>query len=443
MSKILAIIAEYNPFHNGHLYHLQKSKKELNPDYSVCVMSGNFCERGDTSIIDKWSKAEAALKCGFDLVVELPVLYSISSAENFAEGALKILDAFGNNVILSFGSECGDLSILNNIANILCDEPKEFTTILTHELSKGLSYPKARENALLLYLNDVRKYANILSNPNNILGIEYLKAIKRLKSKVTPYTIKRIDAGYNSLKVKDRLASATAIRNLLKNNEDVRKVASPYVQDASHPHNLRKLNLVTPEKSNDFSYVIKKLMPAPAYNILLDNINHGKMVSDISVFEKEIIYTLRKMSLEEIANLQDVTEGLENSIKQAANSCNNLEDLINSIKSKRYTRSRIQRILLYSILNITKKDIQDSYKVKPYIRVLGVSQKGKTLLSQISNPRSKYPVVTSVKKFMDNNNNKILRNMIEKDILASNMYTLGYEYDSKSNLDYTKKLIIK
>lgn len=408
MSKILAIISEYNPLHNGHLYHLQKSKKELNPDYSVCIMSGNFCERGDTSIIDKWSRAEAALKCGFDLVVELPVLYSISSAENFAEGSLKILDAFGNNVILSFGSECGDLSILNNIANILCDEPKEFTTILTHELSKGLSYPKARENALLLYLNDVRKYANVLSNPNNILGIEYLKAIKKLKSKVKPFTIKRIDAGYNSLKVKDRLASATAIRNLLKNNEDV-----------------------------------KKLMPTPAYNILLDNINHGKMVSNISLFEKEIIYTLRKMSLEEIANLQDVTEGLENSIKQAANSCNNLEDLINSIKSKRYTRSRIQRILIYSILNITKKDIQDSYKVKPYIRVLGVSQKGKTLLSQISNPRSKYPVVTSVKKFMDSNNNKILKNMIEKDILASNIYTLGYEYDSKSNLDYTKKLIIR
>lgn len=408
MSKILAIIAEYNPFHNGHLYHLQKSKKELNPDYSVCVMSGNFCERGDTSIIDKWSKAEAALKCGFDLVIELPVLYSISSAENFAEGALKILNTFGKDVILSFGSECGDIDILNNIANVLCDEPKEFTTILTHELSKGLSYPKARENALLLYLNDVRKYANILSSPNNILGIEYLKAIKKLKSKIIPYTIKRIDSGYNSLKVKDRLASATAIRSLLKNNEDV-----------------------------------KKLMPAPAYNILLDNINHGKMVSDISVFEKEIIYTLRKMSLEEIANLQDVTEGLENSIKQAANSCNNLEDLINSIKSKRYTRSRIQRILLYSILNITKKDIQDSYKVKPYIRVLGVSQKGKILLSQISNPRSKYPVVTSVKKFMDNNNNKILKNMMEKDIFASNIYTLGYEYDSKSNLDYTKKLIIK
>lgn len=407
MSKILAIVAEYNPFHNGHLYQLQKSKKLINPDYSICIMSGNFVQRGDTSIIDKWSKAEAAIKCGMDLVIELPVLYSISSAENFAEGALKILDAFGNDVTISFGSECGDLETLNSIANVLYDEPKEFTTILTHELSKGLSYPKARENALLLYLNDVRKYANVLSDPNNILGIEYLKAIKRLKSKVTPLTIKRIDAGYNSLKIKDRLASATAIRNLIKNNEDV-----------------------------------KKLMPAPSYNILTENIKHGKIVNDFSVFEKEIIYTLRKMSVQEIANLRDVSEGLENLIKQAANSCNNLEDLINSIKSKRYTRSRIQRILLYSILNITKKDIQDSYKIKPYIRVLGASQRGKILLSQISNPKAKYPVITSVKKFMDNNNNKILKNMLEKDILATNLYTLGYEYDSKANLDYTKKLII-
>ncbi len=405
MSKILAIIAEYNPFHNGHLYHLQKSKKDLKPDYSICIMSGSFCERGDTSIIDKWSKTEAALKCGFDMVIELPVLYSISSAENFAEGALKILDAFNGDVTLSFGSECGDLDILNNVANVLYDEPKEYQTILSHELSKGLSYPKARENALLLYLNDIKKYANILSNPNNILGIEYLKAIKNLKSKVKPYTVKRIDAGYNSLKVKDRLASATAIRNLLKENKDV-----------------------------------KKLMPTPSFNILYENINHRKIIKDISVFEKEIIFTLRKMSLKDIANLQDVSEGLENVIKQAANNCNNLEDLINSIKSKRYTRSRIQRILLYSILNITKKDIQDSYKTKPYIRVLGVSDKGKSLLSKLNNP--KYPVITSVKKFIDSNNNKILKNMLEKDILASNIYTLGYENDSKANLDYTKKLII-
>ena len=407
MSKILAVIAEYNPFHNGHLYHLEKSKKIVDPDYSICIMSGNFCQRGDTSIIDKWSKAEIAIKNGFDLVIELPVIYSISSAENFAEGALKILNAF-NNVTLSFGSECGNINVLNKFANILYDEPKEYSTILSHELAKGISYPKARENALMLYLNDVRKYANVLSNSNNILGVEYLKAIKKLRSKVQPITVKRIGTDYNSLKVKDRLASATAIRNLIQNNED-----------------------------------IVKLVPKTSFEILSENMKYGKTVNGLATFEKEIIYTLRKMSVQEIGELQDVSEGLENLIKTAADSCNTLEDLINSIKSKRYTRSRIQRILLYALLDITKKDIQESYKVNPYIRVLGVSNHGKELLSEISKKRSKYPVITSVKKFMDSNSNKVLKNMLSKDILASNIYTLGYDYDSKSNLDYTKKLIIE
>jgi len=361
---------------------------------------------GDTSIIDKWSKAEIALKMGVDLVVELPTIYSISSAENFAEGAIKLLSAFGKDVTLSFGSECGDISALTQIASVLCDEPKEYLTILQHELAKGISYPKARENALMFYLGDVRKYANILSSPNNILGIEYLKAMKKLKSNISAITIKRIGTDYNSVETVENIASATALRKLISSNKD-----------------------------------ISSYLPTFSFDILKNNIKYGKIVNSISCFEREIIYTLRKMSLSDIENLQDVTEGLENSIKSASDSCNNLEDLINSIKSKRYTRSRIQRILLYSLLNITKKDKKDSYKINPYIRVLGVSHRGKNLLSQISENK-KYPVITSVKKFIDNNNNKILKSMLEKDILASNIYTLGYEYDSKANLDYTKKLII-
>ncbi len=360
---------------------------------------------GDTSIIDKWSKAEIALKMGVDLVVELPTIYSISSAENFAEGAIKLLSAFGKDVTLSFGSECGDISALTQIANVLYSEPKEYLTILQHELAKGISYPKARENALMFYLGDVRKYANILSSPNNILGIEYLKAMKKLKSNISAITIKRIGTDYNSVETVENIASATALRKLISSSKD-----------------------------------ISSYLPSPSFDILKNNIKYGKIVNSISCFEREIIYTLRKMSLSDIENLQDVTEGLENSIKSSADSCNNLEDLISLIKSKRYTRSRIQRILLYSILNITKKDIQNSYKVKPYIRILGASSHGKYLLSRLSTP--KYPLVTSVKKFMDTTNNKILKNMMEKDILASNIYTLGYEYDSKANLDYTKKLII-
>ena len=301
----------------------------------------------------------------------------------------------------------GNLSILNEFADIFYNEPKEYLTILNHELDKGLSYPKARENAILFYLNDIRRYSNILSSPNNILAIEYLKSIKKYKSKILPITVKRIGTGYNDMDANGRFASATAIRNLLKNNNDIRR-----------------------------------LVPKESFNILSSNIKYGKTITGINAFEKEIIFTLRKMNIDEIANLQDVCEGLENSIKNAANSCNNLEDLINNIKSKRYTRSRIQRILLYALLNITKKDIQDSYKIKPYIRVLGISERGKNLLSEMSNKKFKYPVITSVKKFVDTNSNKTLEAMLSKDILASNIYTLGYEYDSKANLDYTKKLII-
>ena len=301
----------------------------------------------------------------------------------------------------------GNLSVLEQFANIFYNEPKEYLTILNHELEKGLSYPKARENAILFYLGDVRKYSNILSSPNNILAIEYLKAIKKLKSNILPITIKRIGTEYNSLDINGNFASGAAIRNFINNNQD-----------------------------------IEDLLPSTSYEILSSNIKYGKFLNNIKCFEKEIIYTLRKMNINEIANLQDVSEGLEYLVKKAVNNCNNLEDLINSIKSKRYTRSRIQRILLYSLLNITKKDIQDSYKIKPYIRILGVSNKGKNLLSEINNKKFKYPVITSVKKFIDENNSKTFANILEKDILASNIYTLGYEYDSKANLDYTNKLII-
>ena len=149
MSKVLGIIAEYNPFHNGHLLHLTKSKEETGAEYSICIMSGNFVQRGNTSIVNKWVKTEMALKSGIDLVLELPTVYSISSAENFADGAIKILSSLGIVDYLSFGSETSDIHLLNDISNILCDEPKDFKIALSEELKSGLSFPKARENALI------------------------------------------------------------------------------------------------------------------------------------------------------------------------------------------------------------------------------------------------------------------------------------------------------
>ena len=408
MSKVLGIIAEYNPFHNGHLYHLQKSLKDTGSSYSVAVISGNFTQRGSTSLIDKWTKAEMDLKNGIDLVLELPLLYSISSAENFAEGAIKLLDSLQVVDYISFGSESGNISILNTIADILYKEPKDYKNILSHELSKGLSFPKARENALLMYLKDIRRFSTVLSSPNNILGIEYLKALKKYKSNILPVTIERYDAGYHDTTHTGNIASSTAIRNIVKNNG---------------------------------WDILRKVVPESTFSLLLDNVRVGHIVPDLSVFEKEIIYILRKMDISEIAELPDVSEGLENAIKHAANSCNSVVEFLNIIKSKRYTNTRLQRILLYALLGITKKDMTLSKKIVPYVRVLGFNNKGKYLISEIARANPKLEIITSVKKYMDMSNNKNSKYMLEKDIWATNVYTIGYEYDSWNNLDYTHKLI--
>lgn len=408
MDNVLAIIGEYNPFHNGHLYHLAETKKITNANYSIAIISGNFVQRGNVSIVDKWAKTKMALLNGIDLVLELPCIYSISSAENFAIGAIKTLNSLKIVDTLSFGCELNDISILKEFANILTEEPEEFKSLLSHELSKGISFPKARENALLMYLNDIRKYANVLSSPNNILAIEYLKALNLTKSTIEPLAIKRAGPGYNSKMIVDNFASATSIRELIK-----------------------KRNL----------YAMDKLMPKASYDILIDAIKAGHYVSGIEKFEKEIMFTLRNMTVAEIANLPDVNEGLENLIKTAANSCNNLNEFMGLVKSKRYAQTRIFRILLYALLGFSKEDMENSKKIEPYIRVLGFNSNGQKILSEICHANKKLPVVTSVKDFTTTCRNRKLLMMLEKDIQATNIYTLGYEYDSYSNLDYTTKLI--
>lgn len=421
MSKVLGIIAEYNPFHNGHLYHLEASKKLTGANYTVAIISGNFTQRGSTSIVDKWSKTKMALENGIDLVIELPVLYSISSAENFADGAIKILNSLGIVDYLSFGAETSDISILNNIANILYSEPEEYKKLLSIELEKGLSFPKARENALLDYIKnsddivpenriiDFEKYSKVLSSPNNILGIEYLKALKKYKSSIKPVCISRFKAEYNSSNFSENIASATAIRELIKN------------------------------KNFD---TIKTVIPLESSSVLMDCINSGCVVPDLNRFEKEIIYTLRKMSIEEIANIPDVSEGLEFSIKKAANSCNNINEFLDIVKSKRYTITRLQRILLYALLSISKENMQLSKKVeKPYIRVLGFNDNGKKLVSEIATKNPELKLITSVKKFVDSNSNKDLQIIFDKDVLATDVYSLAFENNSLANLDFKNSVI--
>lgn len=412
-NRVLGIIAEYNPFHNGHMYHLQKAKEQSGAQYCICVMSGNFVQRGNTSIVNKWKKAEMALLNGVDLVIELPTIYSVASAEGFSLGAIKLLNNLKIVDAISFGTETSDFAALNNISSIVNEEPMKYKSILNSELKKGLSFPKARENALMLYLNDNKRYDNILNTPNNILAIEYLKALKKIKSTIQPIPVKREKVYYNDNVIVDEFASATAIRKLLKNEE--------------------------------FSE-IRKVVPKSTYQILKKETELGNVVLDLSRYEKEIIYNLRRMTVSEIAELPDVNEGLEHSLKNAANYSNDITNLINIVKTKRYTVTRIQRILICALLGITKRDVGMAKKTEPYMRVLGFNEKGKELISRINKQNPKATVITSVKKFQDKNNNnknsKIYKRLLDIDIFSTNVYTMACKSESLANLDYTKNMVI-
>ncbi|MBR2290372.1 MAG: nucleotidyltransferase [Clostridia bacterium] len=406
MGGVLGIVSEYNPFHNGHILHLKKSLELTKADFTIAIMSGNFVQRGEPSLVDKWSKTEMALRQGVDLVIELPTIYATSSAENFAAGAVKILNSLGIIDYLSFGSEIGQIKPLDDVATVLAKEPKEFSAILKAQLKSGLPYPKAREIALKMYFGNSPIYMDALQNPNNILGVEYLKALKRSNSTITPVTIKREYSEYKTAKVKNGITSATGIREMLQNGKNIHQV-----------------------------------VPFETYEIIEKLQNKGNLITSLKQFEKEIIYALRKMPLMEVAKLPDVSEGLENKIKQAANSCTDLETLISKIKSKRFTESRIHRILLYALLGINKRDMQVSQKVNPYIRILGFNSHGKRIISAIAEHNPKAKIVVSVKRFFETNKDMNLQDMMMKDILATNIYTLKYQTNPIANLDYTHKIL--
>lgn len=216
MAKVLSIIAEYNPFHNGHAYLINKAKEITGCSYTLAVISGNFTQRGEPAIIDKWSRAEIALNCGVDLVVELPTLYATSSAENFADGAIKLLHSLKVIDYLAFGCENSNFDVLNSIANVLYEEPKAYKLILSNELKKGLSFPKARENALMLYLNDIKKYLNVLNKPNNILGLEYMKSLKKHNCNIEPVPIERFGSEHTGNGSYKNITNASTIRNFIR-----------------------------------------------------------------------------------------------------------------------------------------------------------------------------------------------------------------------------------
>ncbi|MBQ8869016.1 MAG: nucleotidyltransferase family protein [Oscillospiraceae bacterium] len=347
---IYGIIAEYNPFHNGHLYQINAIKQSDYDAKIVVAMSPNVVQRGDFALFDKWTRARAALICGADLVLEIPSTFALATAERFALGGVSVLDAVGVDRIC-FGSESGNLQALTDAVALLDDA--EVKEKLKKYLSEGNTFAKARSLAVK-EKNEIA--AECLNNPNDILAVEYIKAIAKLGSKIEPYLVLRKSVEHLSEIPNGEFASASYIRE-----------------------NLSEQSLI------DFT-------PAPAAELFKAEFKNGGFSNGLESLETALVLKLRTMTKEKIAALFDVSEGLENRIWRASREKSDLTGLCTEIKTKRYTMARIRRILMYALLDFTKDKMNSSL---PYIRVLGHNAKG---LEIISRKTAKLPVITSLSK---------------------------------------------
>ncbi|MBU3091612.1 nucleotidyltransferase [Clostridium sp. CM028] len=369
--NISGIIVEYNPLHNGHVYHINKTKELTNCDALICVMSGNFTQRGIPSSIDKWTKTKMALNNGVDLVIELPTIYSVSSADFFSFGAVSLLNSLGVVDNICFGSEHGNINDLYNISNILLQEPIEFKSLLKTYLSKGITYPLARSNALYDYLMNSKLdisdllLDNCLNSPNNILGIEYCKSLIKLKSSITPYTLKREGASYNSDLLHNEFSSATAIRKFLKENGSLIKLAGHIPSSVlTELQNLYSKNYEFTFEDSMFPYI-----------------KHKSATSKNS-----------------LVNLPDVSEGLDNRIISSLQNSLSYSSALANIKSKRYTYTRISRILCQYFIGFDSFDTKKLRSMPcPYARILGFNSNGKSILKSIKS-NSSIPLYTKIPK---------------------------------------------
>lgn len=385
--RIGAVICEYNPFHNGHKFQLEKIKKEC--DSVICVMSGSFVQRGDIAVVDKWTRAGMAINNGADLVIELPVCFSLNTAERFSFGAVSLIDSLGVCNSLYFGSECGNTDTLKNAASILLNEPKEISDKIKKLMDSGISYPSAREEAFCDVIDK-----DLLSEPNNILALEYIKSLMAINSKIKPVTIKREFSSYHETTPTNPITSATAIRELIKNGDD--------------------FNSYIPENTVD----------------LYENFNRP----DVENLSDILLYTIRTTTQQELSKINEVSEGLENRIIEAINHERSFDGVCNFIKSKRYTMSKIRRILLSIVLGLDK---ELSKKPPQYIRVLGMNKKGMDILSEIKK-KSSLPIITKVADF------KIKSEAFEKDILSTDIFYLSQKNDKSFGKDFkTSPVIIK
>lgn len=377
--KFCGIICEYNPFHNGHLYQLQEAKERSGADALLCIMSGNFVQRGEAAVLDKFTRAKHAVKAGADIVIELPTLFATSNAELFAKGAISLLSAIPSVSTLCFGAENAEKAAFLLAAKYLNNEPEEVSAKIKESVAGGLSYAKARANAWAGFLP-----LELLCSPNNILGLEYTRAILERSADIDILPIQRVGGGYKDGEMKENFSSASAIRLAIENGKDF---------------------------SENLPEFVKAELPS-----ILEN--------KLDTLEK---YAILSRSSAEIAKVCDCTEGLENALKKAAQKNATLAE---TLTSARYTSSRIRRIALQNLLNIDESLIRKSLSSPLYLRVLAVNKERSDVMSALA--EADLPILARAhdEDALTGTANAVY----ETDLFAEKVYGLLYETKTEKNI---------
>lgn len=387
--KVNGIIAEYNPFHNGHKYQLDESLRLTGADYTVVIMSGDFVQRGAPALLDKHLRAEMALRCGADLVLEIPSIYSASSAEYFAMGAVSVLDKLGVVTHLCFGSECDDIDIMTKIAKILVEEPADYLATLRQHMKQGTSYPVARNHALFQHYPFLRAYKDLFSLPNNILGIEYIKATLRRGSAMLPTSVRRTGAGYHDRMMETEFCSALALRQALHAGQ-----------------------------SPDF---VKSQIPEAAWQILQKALKDSSILCS-NDFSDLLYYKLLLERDKGYSKYLDVSADLSDRIRNNLDDFCDYDSFCDLLKTKNMTYTRISRCLLHILLNFEQETLEYCRELDyaPYARVLGLRKSSNELFGAIKE-HSSIPLITKLAdadKLLDAN----ALVMLQQDILVSQIY---------------------
>ncbi|GBG54930.1 UPF0348 protein [Sporomusaceae bacterium FL31] len=390
--KTVGIIAEYNPFHNGHQWQINQARKLSGSDYIICVMSGNFVQRGELAIFDKWKRAEMAVLGGADLILELPVVFSVRSAQYFAAGGVRLLNALGNVSHLCFGTEHPDLNILKRIASAI-DDKKTLDTLHSN-LQLGQTYAAALSNAIHASHNIP---FNILNEPNNILAVEYLRSINKYRATLTPIAVPRRESHYHDTIISGTFASATAVRKSL----------------LSHA-----------------STSVQKAIPPSSYDIIEQLITTNRGPASAAKLENIILAKLRTANLIDLEQLPDVSEGLHYKLQKSALNASSVQELLTMVKSKRYTNTRLQRILIHTLLGISQNVLNEFDQTGPlYARVLAFNDRGRAILKEF-NKNSALPIITKTTQFLSSisrntANLNAMQKMLSYDTVATDVYALS------------------